>query len=470
MQFPNKFPLLIDGQLVETIEAIDVIDPATELVIATCARTTPALVDKAVAAAKRAFPAWRDTPFDERRLVVLSISDAIERHSDELIRLIVGEQGKPSAVATIEIQWAIEFCRYFASLSLAPEVLQDDAQQRVELHHRPIGVVAGLVPWNFPFLMAVYKLAPALMTGNTFVLKPSPTTPLSALRLGEIIQVLVPRGVVNIVSDAGDIGPILTAHPDVAKVSFTGSSATGRSVMAAAAPTLKRLTLELGGNDAAIVLEDVDVKATAQKVFAMAFLNSGQVCMSIKRIYVQSTIYDAMCDELARLAEGTKIGHGLDPSTQLGPLQNQRQFNAVKQVLEELPRHGKVIAGGTTQQPGFFIRPTLVRDIVEGNSVVDQEIFGPVRSILKFDSIDEAVARANSSQYGLGASVWTKDLARGATIAARLEAGSAWVNQHCAIAPHIPIGGVKQSGLGREFSRDGLLEYTTSQSLVVSKV
>ncbi|VWB19046.1 aldehyde dehydrogenase [Burkholderia lata] len=461
--------MLVDGELQHGSATMDVINPATEQVITQCPRATPRDVERAVAAAKCAWPGWRDTPLAARKQVLLKIATALEQHADELGRLITLEQGKPLAAAAMETFLSPAVLRYFAGFDFEPEILQDDNQQRAELHRRALGVVAAIVPWNFPFLMACYKLAPALIAGNTFVLKPSPTTPLSALRLGEIIVDIVPPGVVNVVPDAGDIGPLLTAHPDVAKVSFTGSTSTGRAIMKSASDTLKRLTLELGGNDAAIVLDDVDVKKVAPRIFEMAFINSGQVCMSIKRIYVQSGIYDAMCDELARLACDAVVGDGLDPSTRFGPVQNKRQYESIKKVLKEAPKYGRVIAGGRAWGPGYFVAPTVIRDIDEGNPLVDEEVFGPVRSVLKFDTVDEAIARANRSTYGLGASVWTGDVENGTRIATRLEAGSTWVNQHFAVAPHIPFGGVKQSGLGVEFSKEGLHEYTNPQSVVISK-
>lgn len=465
----NNLSMLIGGELRRGSQTMEVLNPATEKVIAMCPRATSQDVEDAIAAAKQAWPAWRDTPPSERGKVLLKIAEAIEHHSDELQRLITLEQGKPRDGAAMETSFSVWVFRYTAGLQLEPEILQDDDTQRAELHRRALGVVAAITPWNFPFLMACYKIAPALMAGNTLVLKPSPTTPLSTLRLGEILSEVVPPAVLNILPDGGDVGPILSTHPDIAKVSFTGSAVTGRAVMKSASATVKRLTLELGGNDAAIVLDDVDVKAVALKIFNLAFMNSGQLCMSIKRIYVQSSIYDAMCDELGRLAREARVGDGLDPSTQFGPVQNKRQYEAVKKVLEDAPKYGKVIAGGNTWGPGYFVAPTIIRDISEGNWVVDEEIFGPVRAVLKFDTVDEAVERANASPFGIGGSVWTSDVDNGTRIAARLETASAWVNQHFAVAPHIPFGGVKQSGFGVEFGVDGLHAYTSSQSVVILK-
>jgi acyl-CoA reductase-like NAD-dependent aldehyde dehydrogenase len=465
----NNLSMLVGGELQRGSKTMEVLNPATEKVIAVCPRATPQDVENAIAAAKRAWPAWRDTPVAERGQVLLKIADAIDRHSEELERLITLEQGKPRDGAAMETSFSAWVFRYTAALDLAPEVLQDDKNQRAELHRRGLGVVAAIVPWNFPFLMACYKIAPALMAGNSLVLKPSPTTPLATLRLGELLADIVPPGVLSILPDGGDVGPILSAHPDIAKISFTGSAVTGRSVMKSASDTLKRLTLELGGNDAAIVLDDVDVKAVACKIFNLAFMNSGQLCMSIKRIYVQSSIYEAMCDELGRLAREARVGDGQDASTQFGPVQNKRQYEAIKRVLEDAPKFGRVIAGGNAWGPGYFIAPTIIRDIKEGNWVVDEEIFGPVRAVMKFDTVDEVIERANASPYGIGASVWTSDIEKGAQIASRMESVSSWVNQHFAVAPHIPFGGVKQSGFGIEFGIEGVHAYTSAQSVVVLK-
>jgi acyl-CoA reductase-like NAD-dependent aldehyde dehydrogenase len=465
----NPFHLLIDGQLVGSTQVLHVIDPATEQVVAECPGGTPELANSAIAAAKRAFPAWRDTPYAARAEVLRTVARVIDENAEELSRLITAEQGKPRAAADFETVMAAAVCRYVASVTLDTEVLEDDASHRVLRRHVPLGVVAGIVAWNFPLVMAVYKMAPALLAGNSFLLKPSPTTPLSALRLGELLKDVVPPGVLSVISDGGDIGPLLTRHPDIAKISFTGSTVTGRSVMRNAADSLKRLTLELGGNDAAIVLDDVDVASIAPKLFALAFLNSGQTCMAIKRIFVQAAVYEEVCTALAKLANEAIVGNGLDPKTQFGPLQNRKQFETISRLLDLAPRYGKVIAGGTVERPGFYVRPTIVRDIEEGNPLVDEEVFGPVRPILKFTTVNEAVERANQSPYGLGGSVWTADSVKGAEIASRLECGSAWVNQHFAVAPQIPFGGAKQSGLGVEFSRDGLLEYTNSQVINIAK-
>lgn len=469
MSMLNSPSMLINGRLVRHEQMMDVINPANERVICQVPFATSTDAIQAIAAAKAAYPQWRNVSLEVRKNVLLNIADIIEQNSQELRQLITLEQGKPLAGSDMELMMSATVLRYFASLKLAPEVIRNDDSQRVELHRRPLGIVAAIIPWNFPVLMAVYKLAPALLAGNTLVIKPSPTTPLATLRLGELLQSVVPAGVINVLADRGDIGPLLSQSTDVAKISFTGSTQTGRQVMASSAHNLKRLTLELGGNDAAIVLDDVNVEQVAEQIFDMAFINSGQVCMSIKRIYVQEGVYDAMCAALAKRVADSVTGDGMDPATQFGPVQNRKQFDDIRNVLSLVPQYGRILAGGKIRTPGFFIEPTLVCDTDETSPIANEEIFGPVRSIMKFNTIDEAVSRANNSQYGLGGSVWSSDVEKAAAIAGRLECGISWVNQHFAMAPDVPFGGVKQSGMGVEFSEHGLNEYTSIQSLVVAK-
>jgi acyl-CoA reductase-like NAD-dependent aldehyde dehydrogenase len=459
----KPFRLLVDGALRESSETMPVINPATEEVAVQIPRGTPEVLECCVTAAKRALPEWRTATHVRRAQALNGIAQRIEQNREELVSLITLEQGKPRNDAQLEVEWVTVACRYFAAQTLEPEVIRDDAHQYIAVHRRPLGLVAGIIPWNYPLMTAMNKMAPALIAGNAFLLKPAPTTPLTALRLGELVCDLLPAGILGVISDAGDIGPLISAHPDIAKISFTGSTVSGMSVMRTAADSMKRLTLELGGNDAAIILDDVDVKTTAEKVFGVAFANSGQVCVCAKRLYVQSSIYEEFCSRLAALANAAVVGDGADPKTQFGPVQNRKQFDTIARLLELAPRYGKVIAGGTTRRPGYFVRPTLIRDITEGNPLVDQEVFGPVRPILRFETVEEAIDRANRTSYGLGGSVWTRDVAKGQEIAARLQCGTAWVNQHFAASPDVPFGGVKHSGVGVEFSREGLLAYTDVQ-------
>lgn len=462
--------MLIDGRLEDGDLTMEVLNPATEQVLQVAPRASKAQLDKAVAAAKAAFPAWSRTPIETRKAALNAIADVIQANAAELARLLTQEQGKPLADATGEVYGASAFFRYFTSLDLPAKVIDDSDGRKVEARRRPLGVIGAIVPWNFPLILMAFKVPAALLAGNTVVLKPAATTPLSTLRLGELIKDILPPGVLNIITDANDLGGALTAHPDVRKISFTGSTATGRKVMAGAAETLKRITLELGGNDAGIVLGDVDPKATAPKIFQGAFQNSGQVCIAMKRVYVHESIYDAMCDELAALADAAVIGDGLEQGTQLGPLQNKMQYDRVLELIEDAKSHGKVIAGGAApDQPGYFIRPTIVRDITDGTRLVDEEQFGPVLPVIKFSDADDALARANASPYGLGGSIWTGDLDKAWSLAEQMDSGSVWINKHAELAPNIPFGGAKQSGLGSELGEEGLAEFTQLQVINMAR-
>jgi acyl-CoA reductase-like NAD-dependent aldehyde dehydrogenase len=457
----SDYKLLINGKMVAGDSTMDVLNPATEEVLTACPRASKAQLDQAVAAAKAAFPAWSATSIDERRAALTTIAGIIQQNADELARILVQEQGKPLADATGEVYGTAAFFGYFASLGLEPKILEESETRRVEAHRRPLGVIGAIIPWNFPLILLAFKVPPALLAGNTLVVKPAATTPLATLRMAELIKDALPPGVLNVITDANDLGGELTAHPDVRKISFTGSTATGKKVMAGAAAALKRITLELGGNDAGIVLDDVNPKEVAPKLFQGAFQNSGQVCIAMKRLYVHEKIYDAVVDELAKLANEAVIGDGLQQGTQLGPLQNKMQYERVKELIEDARKHGKIVAGGDApDQPGYFIRPTIVRDIADGTRLVDEEQFGPVLPVIKYSDPADAVARANASPYGLGGSIWSSDLDKAYKLAEQMDAGSVWVNKHAELAPNIPFGGSKQSGLGSELGEEGLAEFT----------
>lgn len=457
----QAYKLLIGGNLVDGDSTMDVVNPATEDVITQAPRASEGQLNEAVAAAKAAFPAWAATPIEQRRTVINAIANAIEAEAESFARLLTQEQGKPLQDATGEVLGTVAFMRYFATLEMPVKVLDDNDGRRVEAHRKPLGVIGAIVPWNFPMILMAFKLPPALLAGNTLVLKPAPTTPLTTLKLAGLMKDIVPAGVVNVITDANDLGAPLTAHPDIRKVSFTGSTATGAKVMAGAANLLKRVTLELGGNDAGIVLDDVNPKETAPQLFQSAFQNSGQVCIAMKRLYVHESIYDEMCAELAQLAEDAIIGDGLEQGTQLGPLQNKMQYDKVKDLIEDARGSGNIIAGGTTpDQKGYFIRPTIVRDIEDGTRLVDEEQFGPVLPVIKYADADDAVERANASPYGLGGSIWSKDTDRAYALADKMDAGTVWVNKHAELDPMIPFGGSKMSGVGAELGADGLEEFT----------
>src|SRR5262249_29420277 len=388
----------------------------------------------------------------------------------QFARLVPEEQGKPLPQALWEVARSIAALRYFATLDLPPEVLKEDATQKVVRQRKPLGVVAAITPWNFPVFLLMIKVAPALLAGNTVVAKPAPTTPLTTLRFGELCARILPPGVVNVIVDQNDLGAALTSHPDVAKVAFTGSTATGKKVMASAAGTLKRLTLELGGNDAAIVLGDIDPKDVAPKIYAAAIANAGQFCIGIKRLYVHDSIHDSVCEELGRLARETVVGDGLEQGTEMGPLQNEAQFEKVKGFLEDARQNGKIVAGGgVLEREGYFVRPTIVRDISDSARLVREEQFGPVLPVMRYSDIDEVIERANDTDFGLGGSVWSSDRDRAFAVAARIDAGTVWVNKHADLSPDTPYSGAKQSGLGVGLGLEGLEEFTQATIINVAK-
>jgi acyl-CoA reductase-like NAD-dependent aldehyde dehydrogenase len=460
----NEFSLLINGRLVAGASTFDVINPATEQVLASCPRADLAQLNAAVAAAKAAFPAWAAKSLPERRARLLALADALNAHSERFARLLTSEQGKPLAHAMGEIAGSVAMIRAFAAMDLPVKVLKETDTARIVQQRTPLGVVAAITPWNFPVVLLMLKVAPALLAGNTVVVKPAPTTPLTTLRFGELCAEVLPPGVVNVIADQNDLGGVLTAHPDVAKVAFTGSTATGKKVMASVAGTLKRLTLELGGNDAAIVLDDVNPKEVAQKIFNGAMVNTGQVCLAIKRVYAPDSLYDALCSELARLADAAVVGDGLDPATQFGPLQNKAQFEKVQGYIEDARARGKIIAGGApVKGHGYFVRPTIVRDIPDDARLVREEQFGPVLPVLRYTDVDDAIARANSTEYGLGATVWASDAQRAYDVALKIDSGTVWINKHLDLSPDVPFGGAKQSGFGKELGQEGLEEFTQSK-------
>jgi acyl-CoA reductase-like NAD-dependent aldehyde dehydrogenase len=465
----NDFRLLIDGRLVEGAGTLDVINPATERVLTTAPRADRAQLEQAVAAAKAAFPSWAATPLRERGGLLDTLANAIEATQDAFSRLLTREQGKPLREAQWEIGAAVAVLRFSAALNLPNETLHEDAARKVVRVRKPLGVVAAITAWNVPVILLAAKVGPALLAGNTVVVKPAPTTPLTTLKFGELCARILPPGVVNVITDQNDLGAVLAGHPDVAKVSFTGSTATGKKVMAGAAGTLKRLTLELGGNDAAIVLDDADPTTAAAEIYAAAMANAGQVCVGIKRLYVHDTLYDAVCDELGRLARETVVGDGLEPGTQLGPIQNRAQFERVKGFLEDARRYGTIVAGGLFARGGYFVRPTIVRDIPDRARLVREEQFGPILPVLRYTDVNDAIARANDTEYGLGGSVWSSNLERAFSVATRIEAGTVWVNKHLDMHPDTPFGGTKQSGMGLEMGIDGLREYTQTSFINAAK-
>jgi len=466
----TEFKLLIGGKLVSGAATLDVINPATEEVFATVPRADRAQLEDAVAAAKAAFPAWAAMPIRKRGNFLDKLTDAIEAKQDEFARLLTLEQGKPLPQALGEVIGTVARMRYVTTLDVPLSVLKEDATQRIVQQRLPLGVVVAISPWNFPLLLLALKIAPALLTGNTIVAKPAPTTPLTALKLGELCADILPAGVVNIIVDQNDLGNVLTSHPDVAKVSFTGSTVTGKKVMESVAGTLKRLTLELGGNDAAIVLNDVDPKDVAPKLFAAATYNAGQACIGVKRVYVHESQYDEVCDELGRVARNVVVDDGMAQGAQMGPLQNKAQYEKVKGFLLDGRKNGKIVAGGEAfDRKGYFIQPTIVRDIGDDARLVREEQFGPVLPVLRYTDEDDAIARANDTAYGLGGSVWSADLDRAYAVATKVSSGTVWINKHLDLQPDVPFRGAKQSGIGAEFGQEGLESYTQPKIINMAK-
>ena len=460
----SEYNLLIGGQLVPGADSIEVINPANEELLALCPRADEQQLNEAITAAKAAYRRWASLPLADRRNYILRFADALEAQSAAMAHLLTEEQGKPLAEAEVEVGASLLFLRHIAAFELHPKIIEDNDVRRVEMRRRPLGVVAGIMPWNFPLLIACYKLVMALLPGNTMIIKPAPTTPLTTLRAAEIMAPIFPAGVVNIITDNNDLGEKICSHPDIAKVSFTGSTATGKKVMASAANTLKRITLELGGNDAAIVLPDANPKTAAIGIFEGAFTNAGQVCIAIKRVYAHKQIYDALCEELAKLASEAIVGDGLRQGTRIGPLQNLAQFEKVNHYLEIAHRDGKILSGGEALSgKGFFVPPTIVRDIDDGSPLVNEEQFGPVLPLIKFSNIDAALNSANNSHYGLGGSIWSSNRDVAYALATRMDTGTIWINKHLDFGPNIPFAGAKESGIGIEFGEEGMHEFTQIQ-------
>ncbi|MDH6266096.1 acyl-CoA reductase-like NAD-dependent aldehyde dehydrogenase [Rhizobium sp. SG_E_25_P2] len=464
------YSLIIGGESVPTEHHAPIHNPANGDIVGMMPLASPQQLDQAVVAAAAAFKSWSQTSDQDRMAACRAMADAIGDHAEELAHLLTLEQGKPmnGLGSRFEIGGAIAWTRYTADLRLPVEVLQDDSEGRVELHRKPIGVVGSITPWNWPVMIACWHIAPAIRAGNTVVIKPSPMTPLSTIRLVEIINTVLPPGVVNVVTGDNPIGGLLSAHPTVAKMTFTGSTETGKKIMASAVDTLKRLTLELGGNDAGIVLPDVDPKGIAEGLFWGAFINNGQTCAALKRLYVHDSIYDDVCEALAAYAANIPVGDGMDETSILGPVQNEMQFNKVRELVEDAHANGgRILIGGQPMdRAGYFYPITLVADVTDGMRLVDEEQFGPALPIIRYSDIDEVIERANRNPAGLGGSVWSSDPEQARRYALKLECGSVWINKHGAIQPNAPFGGVKNSGIGVEFGAEGLKEFTTIQTVL----
>ncbi|MFE7718541.1 aldehyde dehydrogenase family protein [Nocardia rhizosphaerihabitans] len=468
-----EFVMTINGEAAKGAASADVFNPATRSVIAQVPVATRGDLDRAVDAARQAFTTWSATPLAERQALVSAIGDRLEERAQDFMALLTAEQGKPRAMAEWEVYGSIAWFREIAKQSLPEEVVEDTVERRVVSRHTPLGVVAAIVPWNFPILLAVWKIAPALVAGNTMIVKPSPFTPLCDLKLVELVQGLLPPGVLSAVSGDDDLGKWMTGHEGIAKIAFTGSTETGKHVMGSAAGTLKRITLELGGNDPAIVLSDVDPKKVVPQLFWAAFQNNAQFCNAAKRIYIHDGVYEAVRDELVAFARTVKVGNGADPDTDLGPIQNEPQYRKVAEYFDDCTANGYTFALGGSIDPdaeGWVVPVTIVDSPPENSRLVTEEPFGPIVPLLRWSDEDDVVRRANNTVWGLGATVWGEDLDAIQRIGRRLEAGTVWLNEVHQYSPHQVFGGHKQSGIGAENSLHGLAEYTNHQTITLNKV
>ncbi|MEN8293113.1 aldehyde dehydrogenase family protein [Acinetobacter radioresistens] len=464
--------VIINGENIQgSAETFKVLNPANEEVVTEIASATPEQVNQAVQAATEAFKQWKNISDEEINNSFSKIANDIRQEKKEIARLITLEQGKPLGLAEFEVEAGASWIEYIASLEIPVETIQEPGSKTIQVYNRPLGVVASITPWNWPFMIAVWHLFPALKTKNCIVNKPSEYTPLSTVKLVEIINRHVPKGVCSVVLGTGKVGQVLSEHPDIAKVTFTGSTRTGQSILSHSVNTLKGVVLELGGNDVGIVLDDIDVDSTAEKIFGSAFLNAGQTCAALKRLYVHENIYEDLIHKLVEIAERQVVGNGQEENTTFGPVQNRMQFNKVKALIEDAIAQGGELL---TQAPvlpenGYYIAPTLIANLREGVALVDEEQFGPVLPIIKFSEIDDVIQRANQSSFGLGGSVWSQNIEKAQEIANQLECGTVWINSHADLSPAAPFGGWKLSGLGYSFGLDGLLLFTKKQAIHISR-
>ncbi|MEU7498784.1 aldehyde dehydrogenase family protein [Streptomyces griseofuscus] len=426
-----------------------VVDPATGEPFDQAPDQQPDELDAVVDRSRRAWRDWRADPA-ARTTALRGAADAVETAGDELARLLTREQGKPLTESYAEIARTAARLRYFADLAPRTRRITDGRPVHSEVRWRPLGPVAAIVPWNFPLQLAAAKFAPALAAGNTVVLKPSPFTPLATRLLGSVLATALPEDVLTVVTGREPLGAHLASHPRIRHVTFTGSVSTGRAVARAAGASLARVTLELGGNDAAVLLDDIDVDRIADRLFWAAFRNCGQVCMAVKRVYAPARLHAEVVEALAQRAKSVAVGPGLDPDTRLGPVNNAPQLARVEQVTEQALADGaRAAAGGQRLDgPGYFFAPTILTDVPPDSPVVTEEQFGPVLPVLPYRSLDEAMDAANGTGFGLGGSVWGTDLDRAEAVADRLECGTAWINHHAELSLAQPFAGIKNSGVG----------------------
>lgn len=443
-------------------ETREVRDPATDEVIGLAPVQDVADLEAAIDRAEAAQPTWAALSDEERSAYLHKAADAIEASSEALAELLSREQGKPlnGPNARFEVGGCVAWLRASADTPLPVEVLVDDDSGYAELHYRPLGVVGAITPWNWPMMISIWQIAPSLRMGNTVVTKPAETTTLSGVALVEVMNQVLPEGVLNVVPGPGKtVGDALTRSSKIAKIMFTGSTPVGKRIIEASAGNVTRLTLELGGNDAGIVLPDVDPAEIAENLFWGAFINTGQTCAAMKRLYVHDSVYDDVLEHLTEFAKNVPMGVGLEGDNVLGPLQNRAQFDIVDRLVESAKASGaRVVLGGEPDRDakGNFYPTTIVADIDPQNDLVLEEQFGPALPVIRYSDVEQAIEMANALDVGLGASVWSNNRDEAKKIAARLEAGTVWINSHGGLHPMVPFGGAKQSGYGKEFGVEGL--------------